>query len=175
MNIIDECRTALEAAGYRTTLGDGSPSTCFFEDESVLGAVFLHPTADALLERWEKHQDHFLGSHSGRLRTDPVKAWNIYTIHLTADMGIAANASRLFEIEQDFRGTRKIVRIGIVGRSDIKEALLPLLGLQHRLTLSRSNLLVRLRDRLAMSDKALVHLLDDVQDAEVAGELMEGK
>jgi hypothetical protein len=175
VNIIDECRTVLEGAGYRTALETSSPNTCYFEDESILGAVFLHTTAEALLERWQRHQDQFLGSQSNRLRTDPVKAWNIYTIHLTADSGTTSIASRLFEIEQDFRGTRKIVRAGIVGRSDIKEAILPLLGLQHRLTLSRSNLLARLRDRLEKSDKALLHILDDMQDADVATELMEGK
>jgi len=174
MNIIDECRTMLEAAGYRTALDDAMPVTCHFEDESILGAVFAHPSVEALLQVWEKHQDRFLGSQSSRLRSDPVKAWNIYTIHLTADTGTTTNASRLFEIEQDFRGTRKIVRTGIVKRSDIKEALLPLVGLQHRLTLSRSNMLRRLHDRLAMSDRALVRLLDDVQEADVAAELMEG-
>jgi hypothetical protein len=175
MNIVDECRSMLEAAGYRTALSDSSQHTCYFEDESVLGAVFVHSSLDELLDDWEKRQDRFLGTHSGRLRTDPVKAWNIYTIHLTADPDTRGNASRLFEIEQDFRGTRKIVRTGVNARSTIKEAILPLLGLQHRVTLSRSNLVGRLRERLALSGKTLVRVLDEVSDADIAAELMEGQ
>ncbi len=173
MNIVEESRSILETAGYRTVLDTSSADVCYFEDASILGAVFVHPSITSLLEQWQNSQDSFLGTHSQSLHNDPVKAWNIYTIHLTADMGNSSQVTQVFNIEQDFRGTRKVVRIGIISRSDVKEALLPLLSLQHRLTLSSRKITERLKDRLAQLSKAILQLTDSDDVATVAVDLME--
>lgn len=173
MNIIEESRSILEAAGYRTVLGTSSADVCFFEDASILGAIFVHPSITSLLERWQDSQDSFLGTHSRSLHNDPVKAWNIYTIHLTSDTGSGSQATQVFNIEQDFRGTRKVVRIGVINRADVKEALLPILGLQHHLALSSKNLTERLRERLALSSNVLVRLLEPGDETTIVADLME--
>ncbi len=173
MNIIEESRSILEAAGYRTVLGASSADLCYFEDASILGAVFLHHSITSLLERWQDSQDSFLGTHSQSLQNDPVKAWNIYTVHLTADMGSGSQVTQVFSIEQDFRGTRKVVRTGVVNRAEVKEAFLPILGLQHQLTLSSKNLTERLKERLALSSNVLVRLLEPGDETTIAIDLVE--
>lgn len=173
MNIIEESRTLLESAGYRTALSTSAVDMFHFEDDTILGAVFVHDTVTSLLERWQTSQDRFLGSNSRSLRLDPVKAWNVYTVHLTADAGSSPQATQAFNIEHDFRGTRKVVRTGIGKRSDVKDALLPLLGLQHRLTLSLKKTNERTKDRLALTSTVLVRLLDKTDEATIAIDLLE--
>lgn len=173
MNILDEARSVLEAAGYRTALAPASALTCYFEDQSVVGAVFVHESVSKMLAKWQESQDSFLGANSRPLRTDPMKAWNIYTIHLTADSGSGADATKAFTIEHDFRGTRKIARVGIASRAGVKEALLPLLGIQHRPTLSSRDLSQRLRERLALASPTLVRLVGAADEEVVAAELLE--
>jgi hypothetical protein len=173
MNLVEEARSILEAAGYRTALASSSPCTLHFEDEIVLGAIFIHPSLSLLISSWEECQDRFLGSNSQVLRSDPVKVWNIYTVHLTADAGSPSQVSEAFNIEQDFRGTRKLVRAGVVTRTDVREALLPLLPLQHRLKLSPKNVTERLKERLALSSKVLVRLVELPERASIELDLLE--
>jgi hypothetical protein len=173
MNILEESRSILETGGYRTALSSSAVDTFHFEDDTILGAVFVHDNVASLLERWQTSQDSFLGSNSRSLRIDPVKAWNVYTVHLTADTGSGPQVTQAFNIEHDFRGTRKVVRTGVAKRSDVKDALLPLLGLQHRLTLSLKKTTDRTKERLALSSAILVRLLDNTDDSTVAIDLLE--
>lgn len=173
MNILEEARSILESAGYRTALSNSAVDMFHFEDDTILGAVFIHDTVASLLERWQASQDSFLGSNSRSLRLDPVKAWNVYTVHLTTDTGSGPQVTQAFNIEHDFRGTRKVVRTGVAKRSDVKDALLPLLGVQHRLTLSLKQTTERTKDRLALSSAVLVRLLDNTDDTTIAIDLLE--
>lgn len=173
MNLTEETRTVLEGAGFRTALGPASSTTVYFEDDIIVGAVFVHETVERLVGGWEECQDRFLGMNSRAIRSDPIKAWNIYTVHLTSDRGTISQLSDAFNIEQDFRGTRKIVRSGIAKRSDVREALLPLLPLQHRTSLSSGNIAGRLRERLELSSQALAKLVDQPKLPSVEEELLE--
>lgn len=173
MNLSEEARTVLETGGFRTALGVSSANTVYFEDDNIVGAVFIHPTLADLIASWEECQDRFLGSNSRALRSDPIKAWNIYTVHLTADHGFPSLMSDTFDIEQDFRGTRKIVRAGVAKRADVREALLPLLPLQHRTSITPSNISKRLKERLALSSHVLTRLVEFPEQPSIEHELLE--
>lgn len=173
MNLAEEARTLLDASGFRTALGKTSPNAVYFESEIIIGAVFIHSTLSDLIVRWEELQDRFLGSHSGELRTDPVKAWNIYTVHLTPDRGLPSQRTDAFDIEQNFRGTRKLVRAGVLNRTDLRDALLSLLPLQHRTTLSRNNLPDRLKERLVLSSRVLARLVESPDSPMIEHDLLE--
>jgi hypothetical protein len=149
LNLLGECRTLLEQAGYRTTPGTDA-ETCYFEDDSIVGAVLIYDDVTTLLERWERRQDAFLTQNARPLRQDPLKAWNIYTVHLTQTRADESDYTRLFNIEHDFRGTRKIARAGVVIVSDVNDALLPLMPLQRLVALTASDLRSRAKQRLAL-------------------------
>ena len=173
MNLIEEARTVLEGGGYRTMLGSSTPNCVYFEDDNLIGAVFIHADVPSLISGWEGCQDRFLGSNSRALRSDPIKAWNVYTVHLTSDKGSASQVSEAFNIEQDFRGTRKLVRTGVGKRLDVREALLPLLPLQHRTILSSQNVADRLKERLALSSSVLVRITDHSDPTILEPEILE--
>jgi hypothetical protein len=101
-----------------------------FEDHNVLGFVTEHPSVGKLLASWEAQQEIFLRKHAGRLRADPVKAWNLYCIYLSAEAPSPDEAHRLAEVEEDFRACRKIARAAVCTRTDVQRALLPLLPIQ---------------------------------------------
>src|SRR5689334_11500214 len=85
-----------------------------FEDISVLGQVHVLDSAETILANWQLLQDTFLRDNADRLSRDASKAWNVYTVLLTSDSPNAEVSARLFSIEDDFRGTRKIARTGVV-------------------------------------------------------------
>lgn len=173
MNLVEEARSVLDNGGYRTTLGTTSPNTFYFEDDLILGAVFIHSTVSALISGWEGCQDGFLGNNSRALRSAPIKAWNIYTVHLTADRGSPSQVTEAFGIEQDFRGTRKLVRLGLTKRSDVRDALLPLLPLQHRTAVSTTNVTARLVERLSLSSQVIARIVGISDPTTLEQELLE--
>ncbi len=173
MNLLHESRSLLEKAGYRTLLERSASGVCYFEDATVMGALFVHGSVTALLEEWESSQDRFLRQHSGPLRNDPVKVWNIYTVHLTADVVTGPVWPDPFDIEQDFRGTRKIVQTGVRSKAELRDALLPLLNLQHQVAMSPKEVAQRLQDRMSHSSPVLEQLLCDVNESHVINELLE--
>lgn len=173
MNLLTESRSLLEQAGYRTTLDVTHVSSCHFEDETILGVILVYDTASDLLSRWEDGQDRFLRSNSTKLRNDPVKVWNIYTIHLTSQSIDLPQQNDPFDIEQDFRGTRKIVRTGIQSRTLLREALLPLLRIQHRIAMSPKHVTQRLAERLSRSSPVLLQLLEEIATEDIANALLE--
>src|SRR5262245_2292274 len=112
-NLLSTVRSVLEHVGYRT-IGIAPASTSLqFEDESVLGILHVSDSLQNLIDGWKDIQDTFLRDSSSRLLSDPLKAWNCYTVLLTSQPAKREDASALFQIEEDFRGTRKIVRAGI--------------------------------------------------------------
>lgn len=173
MNLSEETRSVLETGGFRTAIGPQTMKAVYFEDATIVGAVFFYDTLSELIETWEANQDKFLGTNSRAIRSDPIKAWNIYTVHLTADRGIARQISDAFNIEQDFRGTRKIVRAGLLKKSDVREALLALLPLQHKTSISSTDISERLRERLKLSSPALAKLIDQSNVEGIEQDLLE--
>jgi|LakMenE01Jun11ns_1017448.scaffolds.fasta_scaffold9948757_2 hypothetical protein len=160
MNLKEEIRSVLENGGYQTAIGASTSEIIYFEDENVVGAVFIHSSVNALLENWENLQDRFLGANSRAIRSDPIKAWNIYTVHVTEDHGVPSQNTDAFSVEQNFRGTRKIVRTGVSSRSDVQDAVLPLLPLLHRTVITTDNFAERYKERLHLTSKSLAKLVD---------------
>jgi hypothetical protein len=172
MNILIEARSLLDGCGYRTMAI--SAATAFtFEDESVMGLVSEHKSVQELLSKWENTQDTFLGAHASTLRINPAKAWNIYTVHLTAEPPLNDVLSKLFAIEEDFRGTRKLARAGIQTKDDLRNALLSLLPIQSRVVLTKESHTERIRGRLVAVHPSLSLLFDDLSPQQVAKAILE--
>lgn len=175
MKILIDGRTMLEAAGFATRSPSATSDRFYFEDSLLIGAVIEHVTVESMIRRWEQEQDSFLGECSPVLQTSPLKAWNIYTVHLTPTALSPDQSSKLFEIEEDFRGTRKIARAGVQTKEALQSALLPILPIQTAVALSHENLSDRLSQRLSAVDAAFVHLLGTLTDNEVAQHFAEGQ
>ncbi len=173
--ILMEARAVLDAAGFRTLMPQPTSPCLYFEDLSVLGMVCTVETVPQLLSDWEKLQDAFLRDNAPRLVLDPLKAWNCYSVFLTADPAAKNDVSALFSIEEDFRGTRKIVRAGVAMRHDVEIALSPLLPLRRLLTLAPDDVKSRLASRLGAPGAPLQALLSDVAVDKVASSLLEAE
>jgi hypothetical protein len=172
LNLLSECRTLLEQSGYRTTPGSDA-EVCYFEDDSIAGAIFIYEEVATLLEWWERRQDAFLTQNARPLRQDPIKAWNIYTVHLTQTRADDSGETRLFNIEHDFRGTRKIARAGIAIGSDVVDALLPLMPLQRLVALTANDLRSRAKQRLTLVNGLLAGVIDHQDIERIASAMME--
>lgn len=174
-NTLEEVRAVLDAAGYRTLMPQPTVPSLYFEDLSVLGVVYVVDTVQQLLSGWEHLQDSFLRDNASRLVVDPFKAWNCYSVFLTDEQPAKNDASALFSIEEDFRGTRKIVRAGVSTRHDIERALAPLLPLRRLLTLAPDDIKARLASRLGVPGAPLQGLLLDTKVEQVAASLLEAE
>ena len=134
MNIAYEAQQLLEQAGYyvrATNLDEGFD----FEDETLYGFVKIYPSADAIVQNWEKDQDKFLVRYARRIRANPPKAWNAYSVFLTWSDAPSLVRATLCQIEEDFRGTRKIVKSNLTTSDEVNSALYPLLPLKNRVQL----------------------------------------
>jgi hypothetical protein len=153
-------RAVLEEAKYDTFEQSTTEDVFYFEDNSVLGFVKNCESVDTILSSWESIQDSFLRRYALRLRSETNKSWNVYSIYLSKDECSEEQKRKVFEIEENFRSTRKLVRTGIKSRSDIRNALLPLLPIQNLLSLRTEDIEQRLRERLSPDgSNPLVELL----------------
>lgn len=168
MNIIDEARRILEEAGYSTIAKSSSDSSFYFEDESLLGFVRLHETIDDLLNTWEKHQDVFLRENALPLQSEPQKAWNVYSVYISQEKCHDSKRNELSKISEDFRGTRKIIHDGVNKKSDLVNALLPLLPIQNYVSFGQEDIYERLRKSLETESKSLTTLFEKYEIRELA-------
>jgi hypothetical protein len=122
----------LRDAGFKVERRTESNSL-IFESANLLGFVCQYQAAADLIERWSADQARFLKQHAAKLRTDPLKAWNIYSIFITPEPVDSEQKQQLEDIEEDFNSTRKIARGGIGGRSELQRALLPILPISTQL------------------------------------------
>lgn len=172
-NVLDEAESLLRRHSYSTQRKTSDPDLLVFEDEVILGLVAEFPTPLDLLEKWAALQESFLKEHSEALRTDPTKAWNLYSVLLTRETALPEVLSRLRELEEDFNGTRKICRAEIQTNGDLEDCLGPLLLLQSITAIVAGDLNSRLRAQLLEEDSALVSLLSEDPPAKVAATLLE--
>lgn len=162
-----DARSLLEGAGYVTVLPSSISTVLHFEDTSVLGALHVLASVEQITRQWEELQDSFLRENATRLAFDPLKAWNCYTVLLTPEVPAKSDASRLFAIEENFRGTRKLVRSGVTTRPDVEAALAPLLPLRRLLSLRHDDAKARLASRLGGDKSPLRALLSDTDPNEL--------
>jgi hypothetical protein len=134
MNLVYETQQILEHAGYSIRSTD-SEETFDFEDETLYGFVKIYGSVEAIMATWEQQQDTFLKRHASNIRANPPKAWNAYSVFLTASDATSEARVSLCKIEDDFRGTRKIARSNLTTLDDVQQALYPLLPLANRVHL----------------------------------------
>ena len=138
----------LEAEGFTTLSLRPDSSVLYFEDSTIMGHVHVLASAEDVVQTWESLQDNFLKRNVSRLLLDQTKAWNLYTILLAPEVPPPALAGTLFSIEDDFRGTRKIARAGVITKGDIAAALAPILPLRNMSTVALVDANLRLATRL---------------------------
>jgi hypothetical protein len=171
-SLIDDARSLLEGSGFATFVAAPDAPSLTFEDISVLGQVHALDSADAILANWQLLQDTFLRENAERLSRDASKAWNVYTVLLTRDSPVDEAAAQLFAIEDDFRGTRKIARCGVLSRQDVTAALAPILPLQNVLSVGVVDAKVRLAERLRTISPPLESLVGDASVESVVAMLV---
>ena len=169
MEIQTQVEIVLRDAQYDTWVSTSSPLpvTCF-ESAALMGFVHVFDSASALLYEWETCQERTLARHAAALRAAGAKAWNVYSVFLTAEP--APDQARAIErIEEDFELTRKIARESVRTVDDVERALLPLISLRSKPTLGASNFNDRLRSRLKdLPQEAVTAFLSDTSSVEVA-------
>jgi hypothetical protein len=138
MNLCHEAQQILEQAGYYTRITIAEESFDF-EDETLYGFVKIYPNAGLIAEDWEKQQDSFLSRNARSIRANASKAWNAYSVLLTSADASEDLKAKLCEIEDDFRGTRKIALSNLTTLEELQRTLYPLLGLVNRVHLTDVN------------------------------------
>lgn len=159
MQLLYEAEAVLRAAAFRTTRAPATDDTIVFEDDTILGFVAVHPGVEEMVARWRGQQDAFLRSNAANLRRDPSKAWNAYSIFLTA-APVDQNAWEMLGIEADVAATRKIVRGGIITPPDVRDALAPVLPLAANRG-AATNVDTLLFEKLTPDEAALFDLVRD--------------
>lgn len=172
MELLQECQSILIDENYAARYSANRPSQLLFEDVSLLGFVLVYEKVGQLLAEWEAEQDRFLELNSNRLRLAAEKSWNVYSVFLTEDTPTQQQSSALAQVEEDFRGTRKIARAAILSPSALKRVLLPLLSIQNLVRLQPEDALLRLRSRLPLSPEALDMLFGDLPAPQIAQHLL---
>lgn len=135
MNILYEAKAILEEEYYKTMQSNIMEDQIYFEDESLLGFISTYDKLEVIIENWNDHQNRFLNLNANKLRNDPTKAWNIYSIYLTQDAGEIRLQEKIVEIEESFVGSRKIIGFGIQTKDDLVRTLLPLISIQKVLSI----------------------------------------
>lgn len=176
MDICTQAEIVLRGAGYDTWQAhEGQqPVTCF-ESQSVVGFVHAFDTCARLLEQWRESQKTVLKRYSAALRPAGMKAWNVYSVFLTAAVGTPLEVFEIGKIEEDFTLTRKIASCQIAIAEDVYNALLPILPIAPFGGVTVTDYETRLHKRLSeVDEKVATAFLGDQSASEVARLLVEG-
>jgi hypothetical protein len=147
MNILEATRKILETAQYFTS-SMGEEDRLYFEDSSLFGFVWVPVDIEVMIREWERGQDSFLTDHEKQLRHIKEKSWNAYTVLLCEAVPSIGQRNALSKIEENFRGSRKLVGTGLRVNSQVVQALYPLLRIQNLVVLQDTDPVARLRGRL---------------------------
>jgi len=173
MDLLSDIRSVLEGAGYATFSPRPDSTFLYFEDISIMGYLQILPSVKEIINNWEGIQDGFLKTNASRFQRDAQKAWNLYTILLTSQVGENEEVANLLEIEEDFRSTRKIMRAGIVTRGDVLTVLSPILPLENIQPVGITDANELLRERLGKSDLILQNIVTDTTAKTIFQKLLE--
>lgn len=175
-SLTSQVEILLGNAGYATwpQLGGTQPVICF-EDSTVAGFVHVFANSDALIAGWEIAQNSVLARNAAALRGAGDKAWNIYTVLLTAAPASKEQAALLDAIEENFEATRKIACAGIATPTDVIAALQPLLPIQSQSHIGATDYEARLRAGLSeMPPGTITALLGSASIVELLQIVAEG-
>lgn len=149
IDLLSVSHSILRDQGFSTrVIAIGRASALAFEDDSVLGFVHVFEHSVEIVEQWQGVEKQFLQSNSAQFRKANEKAWNIYSVFLSADDADSEEKRKIRWVEEDLRFTRKLTACGIQSRHDLLTALLPLLGLQKKPFLQGDAFRTRLHRRL---------------------------
>ena len=175
MELLHEARTILETSGYSTHTAPQS-DIFYFEDDILVGVTSLVDSPRRMINEWTTIQDNFLKRYGSSLRRSSYKSWNAYTICLTPGRADESERLELLKIEEDFRGSRKIMKTGIITHLDVVGSLLPIIRIQNFVELKAVETTNRLRARLAdLPSDAVQMLLSNKPLDDVANALREMK
>ncbi len=175
MNILADSRSVLEDAGYTALVPATVASAFYFEDLSVMGVLHVLDSVKDIISLWANLQRSFLTTNAAEFSKSPTKAWNIYSVYLTADAARKEDRSRLVAIEEDFTSTRKIARANIATRGSLERALDPLLPIRRSVVLSAERAEAILQKRLSSISQAARLFVSDTDAREIALQLLDAK
>jgi hypothetical protein len=169
MDIAAQAEIILREGGYDTWLSPGvSPVVTCFENAALIGFLHVFSSAEELLNQWETSQRAVLSRHGMVLRAAGAKAWNVYSVFLTAGQS-KIHLRAIERIEEDFALTRKIARTAVRTAVDMERALLPLIAVKARASLAAADFEARLRSRVKdIAPAALTAFLGETRAEEVA-------
>jgi hypothetical protein len=143
-------QTILQDAGFSSWSASFREAEVYeFEDEALIGFVGLFLDPQALLSCWHSLETAFINKHAARLRTAGEKAWNVYSVFLSASAGTPEHERQVRWIEENLERSRKITACSIQTRDDVLTALLPLLPIVAKPILENEDPTSRLRRRIA--------------------------
>lgn len=169
IDLLDESRRLLNASNILTNVIETTGGKVLaFEDVTALGFIILYPGAASLLESWSADAAALISEHQLSFRRAQAKAWNAYTVFLTADSANYGELVALNVIEEDLTGTRKIARAGIGDVEQLRAALLPLLPIQITPSLEAVDMPAEIRLRTTeLPERAIEAYLSRAQEASV--------
>jgi hypothetical protein len=153
MQLLETLGALLQRVEYKVARLQAARPCISFEDQNILGVAVQFSSANELLENWEQEQDSFLQRNALALRRAGSKSWNVYSVFLAAEAS-QAEYLRGTLIEEDFRGSRKIVAMNLKTEADILRAVLPLLPIQNNVQARQENVRQLLLERLDLSLQA---------------------
>ena len=173
MEILERAQSLLDAAGYETSATPSAPGRITFEDANVYGFVIQLESVVEVLRDWEAIQDAFIRQHAVALNRVPSKAWNVYAVYLTTELCPPELRARLLDVEENFRGARKIARAGIKNRDAVDLALAPLLPLRHVVPLAVADVRERITQDPGIEDMVRDLIAANAPSDEIAKRLEE--
>jgi hypothetical protein len=168
-DILGASANVLGKAGFATRRASiGDRELLVFEDCSVPGFLYSYTDPTDLIQSWEKDVDRAIAAHQFGLRRAGQKAWNVYVVLLAASKANHGQSAALTAIEEDLRGTRKIVSAGVADLADLRAALLPLLPLQSAPRLEAVDMVAEIRERTTeLPSRAVDAFLSTADDSVV--------
>ncbi len=163
IDLLSVAHTLLREQDFATrVIGLGKASALLFEDDALLGFVYVFESAIEMTEGWKTVERAFLDTYSSRFRKAGDKAWNVYSIFICASDSSETDRRRVRWIEEDLRLTRKLTGCGVSTRQELINVVLPLLALQQKPFLQSDDFEKRLRRRLQLfAPNAADTLLDE--------------
>lgn len=165
-------QAVLQDAGYDTWLLSVEGLRAIgFEDDAVMGFVYLFEDVSSMLLSWRNLETKLLSRHASSLQRAGEKTWNIYSVFLSSGRADEVQLREVRWIEEDLERTRKLAACGLASREGIITALLPLLPIQRQPSLDGEefDLTQRLEKRVASiaPEGAKAVLNSDVPAADV--------
>jgi hypothetical protein len=173
MALLDQTAAILQRVGYSLNFFSHKRPSFSFEDNQVIGFATEFSSPAELHDLWQTEQDEFLRKNTFTLRKAGHKSWNIYFVLLCVSDSDDPGVAR--DIEEDFRGARKIVVMNPTGESGLLRALLPLLPIQNSVQARDENVRDLLFERLDLPAEIKDALRSGVSTAELIKMVAEGQ